>query len=95
MPPEPTLPEREVDFRISFRDKKTIQEVNNDLEKHWGSKLDIVMGWGVMQLEATYFIIEVQLEENESVNNLLNDVTWPELCILVTTHLKKRLPDQN
>ena len=37
MPPEPTLPEKEVDFRTSFRDKKTIQEVNNYLEKHWCS----------------------------------------------------------
>ena len=31
MPPEPALPEKKVDFRISFKDKKTIKDVNNDL----------------------------------------------------------------
>ena len=30
MPPKPTLPEKEVDFRIPFRDEKTIQKVNDE-----------------------------------------------------------------
>ena len=91
MPPKPELPEKEVDFRILFKDNKTEHKVTNELEKYLGSHLNIAIGFGVIQLEATYFINKVQLDESESMRHLLNSVTWPGKCRLVTTHLKKRL----
>ena len=81
--------ETEVDFLIQFKKSKTKEEVSSELGKLWDSELKVDIGWNIVLICETFFIIQIQLEEGESMNQLLDTISWPTDCTHISTYLKK------
>lgn len=81
--------ETEADFLIKFNESKTKEEVSSDLQKLWDSNLKVDLGWETIVICEIIIIIQVQLEKGESMNQLLDTISWPTDCTHVSTNLKK------
>ena len=64
--------EIKADFTIKFKERKTKEEVERDLEKLCDSNLEVGLGWDTIEKCSTYFIIQIKLDEGETMNKL-----WP------------------
>ena len=87
---KPETLETIADFRITVEDTRTEEKVNNELQKHWDSRLNVLdFSWDTVKVWKGRYIIDIELEVGQSMNQLLENISWPEGYTLGSTHLKK------